>query len=172
MVAVPLTVERRMDHPLSAQLRGKDRRQILHRLGFIVGRTVTGLEAIQVSALREYLAQRFPIGQIWVLGAEQGGMTALYAAAADERISGALVVDYFQKRENAWKEPVDRMLYGQLIEFGDAEVAALVAPRPLVLATTPDGPAPVATRAPAGAGGLWAIRRLIWSMISATSTLS
>ena len=37
----------------------------------------------------------------------------------------------FEQRENCWQEPVDRVLNGQLNEFGDAEVAALIAPRPL-----------------------------------------
>src|SRR5262249_24603244 len=63
-----------------------------------------------------------------------------YAAAADEAFAGALVIDYFQKREDCWKEPVDRMLYGQLGSFGDAEVAALIAPRPLVALSRPSGP--------------------------------
>jgi hypothetical protein len=76
------------------------------------------------------------------MGAGQCGMTALYAAAVDERLSSATVVDYFQQREGCWKEPVDRMLYGQLNEFGDAEVAALIAPRPLTIVHTPAGPTP------------------------------
>ena len=34
------------------------------------------------------------------------------------------------------------MLYGQLNEFGDAEVAALIAPRPLDITYDPNGPIP------------------------------
>ena len=143
-VAIPVTVERSLDHELS-QLSGKarmTRRQLLHRVGFVVGRTMVGLEVQQVMALRTFLASLKEIDakRVAVLGVEQGGMTALYAAAADEAFAGAVVVDYFQKREDCWKEPVDRMLYGQLNSFGDAEVAALIAPRRLVALSQPSGP--------------------------------
>ena len=40
-----------------------------------------------------------------------------------------VVAGYFQSRDRCWEEPVDRRLPGQLLEFGDAELAALMAPR-------------------------------------------
>jgi cephalosporin-C deacetylase-like acetyl esterase len=143
-VGVPVTVERTLDHELS-QLSWQarmTRRQLLHRVGFVAGRSMSGLEVQQVMALRAVLASLKEIDakRVAVLGVEQGGMTALYAAAADEAFAGAVVVDYFQKREDCWKEPVDRMLYGQLNSFGDAEVAALIAPRRLVALSQPSGP--------------------------------
>ena len=136
-VAVPEMVERRADHPLCVKAGGHDRRQMLWRLGFIVGRTLVGMEVQQVMALADYLAAQPEIDgkKIEVWGEGQGGMTALYAAATDERLAGAIVQDYFQQREESWKEPIDRVLYGQLKEFGDAEVAALIAPRPLAIIT-------------------------------------
>ncbi len=134
-VAVMSTVERAMDHPMCQRTRGKDRRHILHRLAFVVGRTVPGIEAGQARALAGSLAARADLDgkRIAVAGFGQGGMTALLAAALDERFMGALVGDYFNQREDGWQEPVDRMLYGQLLEFGDAELAAMVAPRKLIL---------------------------------------
>jgi dienelactone hydrolase len=153
-VSIPLMVERRGDCPLCMALRGippnfapKDRRMILYRLGFIVGRTLVGLEVEQVMALRQFLASQAEIDadRISVLGEGQGGMTALYAAAVDERLRSATVVDYFQQRERCWTEPADRTLYGQLNEFGDAEVAALIAPRPLIVQRTPYSPVPDAS---------------------------
>ena len=144
VVAIPMSVERTLDHDLSQLSRGTrmTRRQLLHRLGFVVGRTLVGLEVQQVLALRRFLASLSEVdaGRIGVLGSRQGGMTALYAAAADENFAGAVIVDYFQQREGCWKEPVDRMLYGQLKEFGDAEVAALIAPRPLSVLHSTGGP--------------------------------
>ena len=118
------------------------RRQLLHRVGFVVGRTMVGLEVQQVMALRAFLAslEEIDAQRIAVLGVEQGGMTAFYAAAVDEAFAGAVIVDYFQRREDCWKEPVDRMLYGQLRTFGDAEVAALIAPRRLAALFQPSGP--------------------------------
>lgn len=142
-VAVPITVERRADHPLCEKAGGKDRRRVLWRAGFIVGRPLVGLEVQETLVLREFLSSQPAINKnkIAVLGKGQGGMTALYAAAIDKRFAGAAVVDYFQQREDCWQEPVDRVLYGQLNEFGDAEIAGLIAPRPLIIVTTPGGPA-------------------------------
>lgn len=60
-------------------------------------------------------------------------MTALMTAAIDPRVSGAVVSDYFDCRDRCWAEPADRRLRGQLTEFGDAELAALVAPRNLTI---------------------------------------
>ena len=146
-VAVPLMVERRDDHPICRQAGGKDRRRVLWRAGFIVGRTLVGLEVQQVLALREFLASQKEINgkQIAVMGEGQGGMTALYAGAVDERFAAVASLDYFQQRENCGEEPVDRVLYGQLNEFGDAEVAALIAPRPLWIVTKPGVVIPLAS---------------------------
>ena len=40
---------------------------------------------------------------------------------------------YFQPRETIWKEPIDRNVFGLLEQFGDAELASLVAPRALLV---------------------------------------
>jgi dienelactone hydrolase len=146
-VAVPLMTERRDDHPICRQAGGKDRRRVLWRAGFIVGRTLVGLEVQQVLALREFLASQKKINakQIAVMGEGQGGMTALYAGAVDERFAAVASLDYFQQREKCGEEPVDRVLYGQLNEFGDAEVAGLIAPRPLWIITKPGGVIPLAS---------------------------
>jgi hypothetical protein len=99
-VAVPITIERSDDHPICNQAGGKDRRRVLWRAGFIVGRTMVGLEVQQALALRQYLASRQEIEAkpIAVMGMEQGGMTALYAAALDEHFAAGASLDYFQQR--------------------------------------------------------------------------
>jgi len=146
-VAVPVMTDRRDDHTICRQAGGKDRRRVLWRAGFIVGRTLVGLEVQEVLALRELLSSRpdFGSNQIAVMGEAQGGMTALYAAAVDQRLAAVAAVNYFQQREHCWEEPVDRVLYGQLNEFGDAEVAALISPRSLVVVTTLGGQIPPAS---------------------------
>jgi hypothetical protein len=57
------------------------------------------------------------------------------------------VSGYFQPRERLWSEPIYRNLWGLLAEFGDAELASLVAPRALIIETAshPEitGPPPV-----------------------------
>ncbi len=42
-------------------------------------------------------------------------------------------IGYFAPREGLWAEPIYRNVWSLLREFGDAEVAALVAPRALVV---------------------------------------
>lgn len=139
-VAVPVMTERTTDYPFGAQW-GINRRQLIYRLGFVVGRTLVGLEVQQTLAVRNYLARRLQLkdARIGLLGTGQGGMTALYAAGVDGQFGPVDILNYFQQRENCWNEPVDRMLYGQLNEFGDAEVADLIAPGPLTIFTSADG---------------------------------
>ena len=67
-----------------------------------------------------------PIG---VAGYGEGGLIALYSAALDPRIQATLVSGYFQQRDGLWKEPIYRDVWGLLREFGDAEIASLIAPR-------------------------------------------
>src|SRR5262249_60593503 len=80
---------------------------------------------------------------IAVAGYGEGGLLALYSAAIDERIAATLVSGYFQSRQNLWQEPIYRDVWGLLREFGDAEIAGMIAPRTLVVE---------ASRGPAGAG--------------------
>ena len=63
----------------------------------------------------------------------KGGLIALYAAALDMRIDAALVSGYFESRQNLWQEPIYRNVFGLLREFGDAEIASLIAPRSLII---------------------------------------
>ncbi|WP_372933443.1 alpha/beta hydrolase family protein, partial [Mariniphaga sediminis] len=44
-----------------------------------------------------------------------------------------LVSGYFAPREKVWKEPIYRNVWGLLKEFGDAEIASLIAPRSFVV---------------------------------------
>jgi dienelactone hydrolase len=136
VVAVPSMIERKADHPLSAKLKGKDRRHILHRLGYVTGRSLSGLDVEAVLLVAGALGQRANVdrARIAVIGRGQGGRSALLAAAVDPALAASGVADDFGPRDEMWREPVDRMLPGLLLAFGDAEIAALVAPRRLVLA--------------------------------------
>ncbi len=84
---------------------------------------------------------------------------ALYAAAVDPRIGAVGVVGYFGPREQLWREPIDRNVWGLLAEFGDAEVAALVSPRPLVVEVCPSpevhGPPPPRNGRNDATAGAW-----------------
>ena len=73
-----------------------------------------------------YGGPRPPVG---VVGYSEGGLLAFYAAACDPRIDACMVSGYFQSRQRLWTEPLYRNVWSLLKEFGDAEIATLVAPR-------------------------------------------
>lgn len=84
--------------------------------------------------------------KVGVFGYGEGGLIALYAAACDTRIDATVVSGYFGPRENLWQEPIYHNVFGLLTEFGDAEIASLVAPRTLIVevANQPDVKGPPA----------------------------
>ena len=104
-------------------------------MAFEVGRHIIGYEVQKVLALvdwfiRENQAHPVPVA---VAGYGEGGLLALYSAALDTRINAACISGYFGPRENVWNEPADRSVFRLLREFGDAEIASLVAPRSLLI---------------------------------------
>jgi dienelactone hydrolase len=131
-------------------------REWIYRMAYEVGRHIIGYEVQKVLAAVDWFAREndrhsAPIG---VAGYGEGGLLAFYSAALDPRIRTAAVSSYFQAREEVWKEPVYRDVWGLLHEFGDAEIASLIAPRALIVEASRgpqvDGPPP-ATRERAGA---------------------
>jgi dienelactone hydrolase len=110
-------------------------REWIYRMAFEVGRHIIGYEVQKVLAGVDWFTQQnsnrtLPIG---VAGYGEGGLLALYSAALDPRIQATLVSGYFQSRQGLWKEPIYRDVWALLHEFGDAEIASLVAPRALIL---------------------------------------
>ncbi|MBZ5619130.1 MAG: S9 family peptidase [Acidobacteriia bacterium] len=106
-------------------------REWIYRMAFETGRTIIGYEVQKVLAAVDWLAsQPQPVG---VAGYGEGGLLALYAASLDPRIQATLVSGYFQPREQLWKEPIYRDVWGLLRDFGDRELAGMIAPRALVV---------------------------------------
>ena len=130
VVYVPFFTQRR-----TFSLPWTEDRDWLVRLGYQVGRHLIGAEVQQVSSAVDYLSSRASVDpeRIGVVGSGQGGLTAMYAAALDPRLKAALVAHYFDARESAYEEPEDRILWKHLERFGDAEIAAMIAPRALVI---------------------------------------
>jgi len=93
----------------------------------------------------ENAAVPIPIG---VMGYGEGGLLALCSGTVDPRIDAIVVSGYFQQREGLWQEPIYRDVWGLVREFGDTELAGLIAPRAPILETSrgPEvaGPPPVA----------------------------
>ena len=115
-------------------------REWIHRQAFHLGRHLIGYELHRVLALVDAFRADHPEAPVGVAGSGEGGLLALYAGACDTRIGATLCGGYFQSRERTWAEPLDRNLFGQLNEFGDAEISSLIPPRALLVDDTSGPP--------------------------------
>jgi dienelactone hydrolase len=116
-------------------------REWVYRSAFEMGRHVIGYEVQKVLAAVDQFSFRneqdgktLPIA---VVGVSEGGLLALYSAAIDTRIKGAVVAGYFDQRDKVWLEPIYRNVWGLLREFGDADIASMIAPRFLWIEHSP-----------------------------------
>ncbi len=138
-VLIPSLIDRSVHERGRARL---TQREFLYRPAYELGRHLIGYELQKVLAGVDWL-QKEAAGQdpkIGLVGWGEGGMLALYAAALDPRIDATCVSGYFEARRQVWQEPIDRNVFGLLEQFGDAELAAMVAPRALVVEAA-EGPA-------------------------------
>ena len=126
-------------------------REFLYRSAFEMGRHLAGYEVQKVLAAVDWITkdsgERDP--SVGVIGWGEGGFLALFAGALDTRIDAVCVSGSFDEREGVWQEPIDRNVFGLLEQFGDAELAAMVAPRGLTVEAA-RGPQVVV---PPGTGG-------------------
>lgn len=133
-------------------------RELVYRPAFELGRHILGYEIQKVLAAVDWFAGLSPqertqpktdslqstsaadaVGStsIGVVGYGEGGLIALCCGALDERIDDTVVLGAFGPRERMWQEPICRNLFGFLSDFGDAELAAMIWPRQLVVGFTP-----------------------------------
>ncbi|PQO37623.1 hypothetical protein DTL21_06670 [Bremerella cremea] len=115
--------------PRQSQLPG---RELLYRSAFELGRHLIGYEVQKVLAAVDAFeaANELPIG---VIGYGEGGLLAFYSAALDTRLKSVAVSGYFGPRETLWQQPIDRNVFGLLNQFGDSQVASMIAPRTLII---------------------------------------
>jgi dienelactone hydrolase len=160
-VMVPTLISRGDDGSGNEQL-GKltnmTHREYIYRMAYEIGRHIIGFEVQKVLAAVDWLAQCAPSRPVAVMGYGEGGLLALYSAAADTRIQATCVSGYFQAREDVWQEPIYRNVWSLLQEFGDAELAGLIAPRTLVVEAArgveiPGPPPATKGRSPSAAPG-------------------
>ena len=139
LVAVPMLISRsdRLSGSPHVHFTNQPHREFIYRQAFEMGRHLIGYEVQKVLAAVDLFEQwqrrrdqAWPIG---LVGVGEGGLLALYAAALDTRIASTLVCGYFQPREGLWREPIYRNVWSLLTEFGDAEIAGMIAPRNLVI---------------------------------------
>ncbi len=129
-VIVPVLIDRHIDPG-----RQLSNREYIYRPAYELGRHIIGYEIEKVLAAVDWMAGQSSSSapKIGVIGWGEGGLLAFYAAALDTRISGACVSGYFENRDKIWTQPIERNVFGLLPQFGDAEVAAMIAPRHLVI---------------------------------------
>lgn len=112
----------------------KSSRTWIYSQAFDLGRTVAGYEVQKIEALIDWIyTQQKENLKVGLAGYGEGGLLALYTAALDTRVDATLISGYFAPREEVWKEPIYRNMWGFVSEFGDAEIASLISPRHLVV---------------------------------------
>lgn len=136
-VVVPQLINRDDEYsgnPKIDRFTNQPHREFIYRMAYQLGRHVIGYEVQKVLSLVDWM-ETFdePIG---VIGYGEGGLIALYSAAVDTRIQSSVVSGYFQSRQEVWREPIYHNVWGLLHEFGDAEIASLIAPRSLIIETS------------------------------------
>ena len=136
-VLVPVVIDRKYTWSgvPGIQMTNQPHREWIYRMAYEAGRHIIGYEVQKVLAAVDWFAyeNHQHSAPIAVAGWGEGGLLALYSGALDTRIQATLVSGYFQSRQEAWKEPVYRDVWGLLREFGDAELASLIAPRALIV---------------------------------------
>ena len=140
-VLVPTLINRQDTWSGNARLKrftNLPHREWIYRQAYELGRHIIGYEVQKVSAAVDFFESRKQKAEsrktkIGVAGYGEGGLIALYAAALDRRIAATLVSGYFDSRQGLWEEPIYRNVFGLLREFGDAEIASLIAPRSLIV---------------------------------------
>jgi cephalosporin-C deacetylase-like acetyl esterase len=108
-------------------------REWIYRQSYELGRHLIGYEVQEALAVVDWFKAQPEQVPLLIAGVGEGGMIALHAAAIDERIDAVYSAGYFAPREDVWAEPIYSNVFGLLRDFGDAEIASLIAPRPLSL---------------------------------------
>jgi dienelactone hydrolase len=108
-------------------------REWIYRQAYHLGRHIIGYEVQKVLAAVDWFARQHGDLPVGVAGYGEGGLIAFYSAAVDPRIRAALVSGYFRSRQGLAEEPLHRNVWALLNQFGDAEIASLIAPRALAI---------------------------------------
>ena len=134
-IIIPTLVDRKDTWSGNSRLKrftNQPHREWIYRQAYEMGRHVIGYEVQKVVAAVDWLADATE-KSVGVIGYGEGALIALCSAAIDPRIKATLVSGYFASRQRVWEEPIYRNVFGLLREFGDAEIASLVAPRALII---------------------------------------
>jgi len=115
----------------------------LSRKSRLVGREIQGLEMFALSRAVDYLQSLDVVDpeRIGMYGLSQGGQSALWLPALDQRIQVSVCAAFFNNRTIKQVGPSehitiylytaeeDKTYTGQLLEFSDSDIASLICPR-------------------------------------------
>jgi cephalosporin-C deacetylase-like acetyl esterase len=135
-VIVPVLIDRKdtwSGNPKLGRMTNQPHREFIYRMAYEMGRHIIGYEVQKVLSAVDWLTKENKDLPVLVYGMGEGGLIALAGAALDERIGAATIDGFFGPREQMWSEPIYGNVMGFLREFGGAELAALIAPRVLVV---------------------------------------
>jgi dienelactone hydrolase len=135
-VLIPTLIDRKdtwSGNPKVKRSTNQPHREFIYRMAYEMGRHIIGYEIQKVLAAVDWFARVQNHPPIGVFGYGEGGLLALYSAAVDPRIDIAVVSGYFGLRDGLWQEPIYRNVWKLVREFGDAEIAGLIAPRQLII---------------------------------------
>ncbi len=139
-VLIPTLINRQDTYSGAPQLNlwtNQTHREFIYRQAYEMGRHIIGYELQKVLAGVDWFAREKDHPPIAVFGYVEGGLLSLYAGALDSRIQATVVSGHFGPREKIADEPIDRNVWGLLKDFGDAELARMIAPRALYLEQGP-----------------------------------
>jgi len=134
-IVIPALISRGSEYSVNEKFGVKTNvphREWIYRQSYELGRHIIGYEVQKMLSLVDYFGTQAPL-PLLVAGLGEGGQIAMYSGAVDERIHSVYVWGYFAPREGVWEEPIYRNVFGLLRDFGDAEIASLIAPRHLVV---------------------------------------
>lgn len=109
-------------------------REYIQRAAIVLGRNIIGYEMQKIFAAVDWFSKEGGDDvKIGLIGYGEGGLLAMYCTAFDTRVDAACVSGYFDDRQKSWQEPLYRDVFALLEQFGDAEIASMICPRPLVV---------------------------------------
>ena len=128
-------------------------REFIYRGAYEMGRHIIGYEVQKVLSAIDWLEEQSADSPIGVYGYGEGGLLALYTGALDTRVDSTMVSGYFGPKDNLWEAPIYRNVWALLNDFGDAELATMIAPRKFGIdpATPPAITGPPITKGRSGA---------------------
>ncbi|MBX7257765.1 MAG: hypothetical protein K1Y02_15495 [Candidatus Hydrogenedentes bacterium] len=134
-VVIPTLIDRNDTHSGNPDVRmtNQPHREYIYRAAFEMGHHIIGYDVQKVlSVVDRFTADNagLPIG---IVGYGEGGLVAQYSAALDGRIKASIISGYFKPREELYREPIYRNVWGILRQFGDAELVALAGPNVTVI---------------------------------------